>query len=281
MARRPFASLAGLAIATLIVVAQRASAQNFPQHTLHSVAAIIAEKAAQKSTVGNAFFVEVPSKAFPGRSFVYLVTARHNLFDLQGRRYTKLWVALEDSATGANREDPLPDESHWILDPNRESADLAAIPLNPRNANIAPVPISATFAELSEARVGALPATVDVGADSYYLTAAELGDRKTRLVALAHFGRVSVAEAALATIPGAGSQALYFVDTAGSAEASGAPVFVRAEDRYLLWGMMEAEPEASGNDDSALDGLSGVLPASYIAETVEAMAAVQERKSKR
>lgn len=278
MAARPFASFAGLTIAALVLLAQRAGAQNIPQHTLHSVAAIIAQKDSQKSTVGNAFFVEVPSKAFPGKSFVYLVTARHNLFDLQGHRYTKLWVALEDSATGANREDPLPDESHWVLDPYRQSADLAAIPLNPPKANIAPVPLSATFAELSDPRVGALPATVSVGADSYYLTAAELGERKARLVTLAHFGRVSVSEAAQAAVPGAGSQALYFVDTAGSAQASGAPVFVRAEDRYLLWGMMEAE--ASGDDDSALDGLCGVLPASYIAETVEAMAAVQERKAK-
>ncbi len=92
--------------------------------------------------VGTAFFVAVPSKAFPGRSFVYLVTAHHNLLDEDRKPREGLLLTLEDSKTSAMREDPLPPESRWVLDPIDEKADVAAIPLTPNGASIAPIPLA-------------------------------------------------------------------------------------------------------------------------------------------
>jgi hypothetical protein len=87
---------------------------------------------------------------------------------------------------------------------------------------------------------------------------------------------VSVAEAAEAVVPGVGSQPLYFVDATLLPHLGGAPVFARAGDRYVLLGMMEPGTQSA---NPALSGLAGVVPASYVAETVEAMAAAQERKA--
>ena len=69
--------------------------------------------------VGTAFFVAVPSAVFPGRSFVYLVTAHHNLLDDGGNPRAGLLLTLEDAKTGAMREEPLPPENRWVLDPQR------------------------------------------------------------------------------------------------------------------------------------------------------------------
>ncbi len=228
--------------------------------------------------LGSAFFVEFPSRQFPGSSFVYLVTARHVLLDADGAPLPKLWAVLEDSRSGASRDYPLPDERHWLLDLKHESADIAALPLNPQNVNIAPVPAAMLFAEASEARMGVMPESIDVGAPCYYLTAAELGGSKPRFVPAARFCRVSVAEAAEATVPGAGNQALYFVDAQASEEFSGAPVFAETGERYLLFGMMEPKP--AGGTAAALSGLAGVIPAGYVAETIEALASAQEKKAR-
>ncbi len=70
--------------------------------------------------VGTAFFVAVPSLAAPGRSFVYLVTAHHNLLDAGGKSRDGLLLTLEDSRTSAMREEPLPPENGWVLDPKKK-----------------------------------------------------------------------------------------------------------------------------------------------------------------
>jgi hypothetical protein len=264
--------------AALISSPSRAGAQSIPAQTLRSAAAIVTNQGGQRTMLGSAFFVEVPSKLFAGSSFVYLITARHVLLDTAGAPVGKLQVVLEDAKTGASREDPLPDERHWLLDLKHDSADIAVLPYGAPTANIAPIPLSMLFAELNQVKVGEVPDSVEAGAPCFYLTAAALGEPKSRFVPLARFCRVSVADAAEATVTGAGSQALYFVDAPGAPEFSGAPVFAHTEDRYVLFGMME--PRARSDVDAALIGLAGVMPASYIAETVEALAEAQERKAR-
>ncbi len=269
---------ASLIAAVMVCWPAQARAQSIPTQTLRSAAAIVANRDGRRTMLGSAFFVEVPSKLFAGSSFVYLVTARHVLLSAAGDPIAKLQVVLEDAKTGASREDPLPAESHWLLDLKHDSADIAVLPYGAPSANIAPIPLSMLFAEVNQAREGEIPDSVDAGAPCFYLTVAALGEPKQRFVPLARFCRVSVADAAEATVNGAGSQALYFVDAPGAPQFSGAPVFAHAGDRYVLFGMME--PRAQSDTDSALTGLAGVMPAAYIAETVEALAQAQEEKAR-
>jgi hypothetical protein len=75
-------------------------------------------------------------------------------------------------------------------------------------------------------------------------------------------------------VPGAGKTYLCFIDGTSGSELSGAPVFLRTPEQFVFWGMMEAKAADSSNNP--LGGLVGVVPASYIAETVLAMAQRQE-----
>ena len=61
------------------------AADTAPSGTQRNVAGIVAHSGGRTVQVGTAFFVAVPSQAFPGRSFVYLVSARHNLLDDSGK----------------------------------------------------------------------------------------------------------------------------------------------------------------------------------------------------
>ena len=241
-----------------------------PSGTLRNVAGIVTHNGGRVVQVGTAFFVAVPSKAFPGRSFVYLVTAHHNLLDVDRKPREGLLLTLEDTKTGAMREDPLPLESRWVLDPLEEKADVAAIPLTPQGASIAPIALASLLGTDDPM------ARPETGAQVYYLTAATVGVNQHRFEALARFGHVSVPEPADTEVIGAGLQTLSYLD-GGSAPgfSSGAPVFVSAGLRFALWGILEAN--TSLNTDPVFSGLAGVLPARFVAETVKAMGAVQDR----
>jgi hypothetical protein len=261
-----FASILAIAAAT------RADDNNgtVPTGTLRNVAGIVVQSGGRSEQVGTAFFVAVPSLAAPGRSFVYLVTAHHNLLNGDGKPRDGLMLTLEDSTTGAMREEPLPPENRWVLDPHEEKADVAAIPLTPKGASIAPIALASLLG--SEDPLS----RPETGAQVYYLTAATVGVTTHRFEALARFGHVSVPAPADTEVIGAGLQQLSYLD-GGSAPgfSSGAPVFVSAGLRFALWGILEAN--TSLNTDPVFSGLAGVLPARYVAETVKAMGTVQDK----
>ena len=264
---------AAVALASILAIppsASYADTDTVPSGTLRNVAGIVTHRDGRVVQVGTAFFVAVPSAVFPGRSFVYLVTAHHNLLDDAGKPRAGLLLTLEDAKTGAMREEPLPPENRWVLDPNEEKADVAAVPFTPQNASIAPIPLGSLLGSDDPL---ALPET---GAQVYYLTAATVGVNQHRFEALARFGHVSVAAPADTEVIGAGLQQLSYLDGGGAPGfSSGAPVFVSAGLRFALWGILEAN--TSLNTDPVFSGLAGVLPARYVADTVKAMGAVQDK----
>jgi hypothetical protein len=264
------AAVAVIGLILAIPTSPRAQQNGVPSGTLRNVAGIVVHSEGRVVQVGTAFFVAVPSAVFPGRSFVYVVTAHHNLLDDNRNPRSGLLLTLEDSRTGAMREDPLPPENKWVLDPNNEKADIAAIPLTPSGASIAPIALSSLLGNEDPL------ARPETGAQVYYLTAATVGANQHRFEALARFGHVSVPAPADTEVIGAGLQELSYLD-GGSAPgfSSGAPVFVSAGLRFALWGILEAN--TSLNTDPVFSGLAGVLPARYVAETVKAMGAVQDR----
>jgi hypothetical protein len=268
-----FISIVAVAIAMLLVTASAFAIpeQGSSSQPLRNVAGIVAHRGGRQVPIGTAFFVAVPSHVFEGRSFVYLVTAHHNLLDSGGKAAQGLGLTFEDAQTGVTREEGLPPESKWVLDPSGESVDVAAVPFNPVGANIAPIPLGSIVATETE-----MAALAETGAQTYYLTAASVGLNKPRFEALARFGRVSVARPLEAEVPGAGVQELCFMDGGGTPGfSSGAPVFVQAGLRFVLWGILESTNSASASP--TFQGLAGLVPASSVAETVQAMAAAQER----
>ena len=157
-----------------------------------------------------------------------------------------------------------------MLDPQEEKADVAAVPFTPQNASIAPIALGSLLGSDDPL------ARPETGAQVYYLTAATVGVNQHRFEALARFGHVSVPAPADTEVIGAGLQQLSYLD-GGRAPgfSSGAPVFVSAGLRFALWGILEAN--TSLNTDAVFSGLAGVLPAKYVAETVKAMGAVQDK----
>src|SRR5260370_1091614 len=160
----------------------------------------------------------------------------------------------------------------------KATLSIAACPA-PAAAATRLTPQGARFAHLA---LGALAGNADpfarpeTGAGVSPLTAATVGVNQHRFEALARFGHVSVPAPADTEVIGAGLQQLCYLDGGGAPGfSSGAPVFVSAGLRFALWGILEAN--TSLNTDPVFSGLAGVLPAKYVAETVKAMGAVQDK----
>ncbi len=260
--------LVAASVAMLIVAAARmARAQNIASEALRTVTTLYAEdEELKRIPVGTAFFVEVPSNSFPGSSFVYLVTTRHNLFDSEGQPYEKLFVQLDDGH-GA-RFEPVPEASQWIMDPHNPGADIVALPIAPSNANYETVSI---MRFLNGSKETMLPPKDQVGNDAYYITTVP---GTSRITPVTRFGKVSVATPSAVQIPGMGTQYFYFLEGASPPELSGAPVFLKTKGDVILWGLVESKSDPNRR----FSGLIAVLPVGYVGETVKAMADQQDVK---
>jgi len=261
-----FAAVALMA-ALVIGLVRSARAQNVTPESLGSSGLIVTGSGEDRRTVGIGFFVEVPSRSFKGKSFIYLITARHVLLDASGHPLGRLSFVIGHGKGGAPVVTSLPGANEWYLDPRDRYVDLSALPFSP----------SADFTTIPIASVLEGSGSENLGADAYYVSLLS-EEAEVAPIMTVHFGRVSVADAVAGTVAGAGTQRLCFLEGLSAPQLSGSPVYIRGADRIWLWGMIEAQSSvAAGHGAGVPGGMIGVLPAEKIAETVKAMAAAQDR----
>ena len=264
-----------VAAAVAVGLAISVRAQNVTPESLGSAGLILAGQGAGRRAVGIGFFIEVPSERFNGSSFVYLVTAKHNLLDAARRPLNDLSFALAQGKAGSAAVKPLPSVNEWVFYPKDPKVDLAVLPYSPLGANYTTVPVSHLID--TSASDGAATG-FQLGADAYYVSLLSESPASAPIMTI-HFGRVSVADSVAAEVESVGPQRLNFLEGLSVAQLSGSPVFVRIGDSIWLWGLVEARAAIAMSEDHS--GLIGVLPATPIAQTVRAMAAAQDRHSSR
>jgi hypothetical protein len=259
---------AALTAALVITTQLVARAQNVTPESLGSSGLIVAGSGADRRAVGIGFFVEVPSRSFKGKSFIYLVSARHVLLDSSGGPLPRISFVIAHGKGGGPVSTPLPSADQWYLDPHDRFADVAALPFSPPGVDFTTVPIRSVLEGSG---------SENLGADAYYVSLLN-DEQESAPIMTVHFGRVSVADMVPGTIPGVGPQSLCFLEGLSAPQLSGSPVYIRGADRIWLWGLIEARSSiAAAGNGGASGGMIGVLPAEKIAETVKAMAAAQDR----
>jgi hypothetical protein len=261
--------MAAALMAVLIIGFERAAlAQNVTPESLGSSGLITAGSGEDHRAVGIGFFVEVPSQSFKGKSFIYLITARHVMLDAAGRPLGQLSFVIGHGKGGTPVVTPLPSANEWYLDPHDRYADLAALPFSPKGADFTTIPIRSVLEGSG---------SENLGADAYYVSLLS-DEAESAPIMTVHFGRVSVADAVAGSVSGAGPQRLCFMEGLSAPPLSGSPVYIRGADRIWLWGLVEAKASMAAAETAAGGGgMIGVLPAEKIAETVKAMAAAQDR----
>jgi hypothetical protein len=257
---------AALTAVFVIGLGWAAWSQSITPESLGSSGLIVTGSGEDRRGVGIGFLVEVPSQSFRGQSFIYLITARHVLLDGGGRPLPQMSFEIGRSGAGS----PLPSATQWFLDPHDRFADLAALPFSPRGASFTTIPISSVLQGSG---------SENLGADAYYVSLLS-DEAESAPIMTVHFGRVSIADPVAGRIPGAAPQQLYFLEGLSTPQLSGSPVYIRGADRIWLFGLIEARSSVAASGGGAEGGgMIGVLPSEKIAETVNAMAAAQDRRA--
>jgi hypothetical protein len=262
--------VAAALMAALVMGLQWAAyGQNVTPESLGSSGLIVTGSGEDRRATGIGFFVEVPSQSFKGKSFIYLVTARHVLLDGAGRPLAQMSFVIGHGKGGVPVTSPLPAANEWFFDPHDRYVDLAALPFSPRGVDFTTVPIRSVLEGSG---------SENLGADAYYVSLLS-DEAESAPIMTVHFGRVSIAEAVPGSVAGAGSQRLCFLEGLSAPQLSGSPVYIRGADRVWLWGLIEAKSSlAATGGGGGGGGMIGVLPAEKIAETVKAMAAAQDHR---
>lgn len=261
---------AALMAAIVMGLAWAAYGQNVTPESLGSSGLIVAGSGQDRRATGIGFFVEVQSQAFKGKSFIYLVTARHVLLDASGKPLGQMSFVIGHGKGGAPVSSPLPSANEWFFDPRDRYADLAALPFSPKGVEFTTVPIQSVLEGSG---------SENLGADAYYVSLLS-DEAESAPIMTVHFGRVSVADPVAGKVAGAGSQHLCFLEGLSAPQLSGSPVYIRGADRVWLWGLIEAKSSVTTGEGAGggAAGMIGVLPAQKIAETVKAMAAAQDHR---
>lgn len=91
------------------------------------------EKPKPNIPIGTAFIVNYVYQDIPDSNKLFIVTARHVLFNSEGQRFPKLFLRMNRKEGGELQDFVLPNISNWILHPDK-SSDIAVYPGVPKQA---------------------------------------------------------------------------------------------------------------------------------------------------
>jgi hypothetical protein len=172
-----------------------------------------------KQPVGTGFFI---SHSYPERSdgqYVFLVTAKHVLYDQEGKRFPKMFLRMNHAKTNLSHDFDLLQNNRWFFHPTDETVDLAVQPLLPREAKFKWIPSSmwVTNQLIKEKRIS-------IGDEVFYTGLLPRHSGVKRIMPITRFGR-------LALVPDEKTfdgRNLHFIDADNIPGHSGSPVFLWA-----------------------------------------------------
>lgn len=233
------------------------------------------------SLLGTAFFVSVPASG--AHVYMYLVTARHVVRDLQDRDFA-IRANLADGGSIVCR---IPN-AHWWYHPTDDSADVAVIPyVPPDKVAYKHIPLSMFLTDqmIRDKNIG-------VG-DEVFITGlfAHLTG-STRNLPIVRMGNVAMIPDEPVPTP-SGTMEGHLIEARSIGGLSGSPAFVRQSvpmglGRFYLLGLMHGHwdiPPAARNDMIANGagavnlGIAIVVPASKIADALNQTELAERRAS--
>jgi len=236
---------------------------------------------------GTGFCVSVPSEQFSSRGYLYLITARHNIMQADGKPIIRL-----------NNKDGSYHEAHceleWSYHPTDETADIAVLrfPESSNQFDIATIPTSmfVTEATIIEKDLGPGDDTIVSGLFTRFY-----GNHKN--IPVMRFGNVAMmpSEKIKQKTPWAkteiGLADAYLIEVRSIGGLSGSPVFIRRifpKDKLewrteyyflgLVHGHWDISQSATGIQENINVGLAHIVPAHKILETLNQPALLDERR---
>lgn len=210
--------------------------------------------------VGTAFFVGYQYAEVPDKKYIFLVTARHVLYDDEGKRHKKLLIRLNNKSTGRAKDFDILKKNAWFEHQKEPKAvDIVVQPLLPREADFLYISSSDFVTEklLTNRKIG-------IGDELFYTGLLSYHSGRDKIAPIVRFGRLALVSSEKTV----DQKYYHFIDAGNIPGHSGSPLF--------LWATATRVPGqiVAG---SRIFGLYGVV--SGVLEYQKSLRAVAPRKT--
>ena len=211
-----------IVIASVFLFSSAALSEPIPDRVRKCVAYIVkpGSTESQNKPVGTGFFVGYKYPEVEGKTYVFLVTAKHVLFDDNGKLHQKLLVRLNEKESGNARDFDLLRMDAWFTHEKEQKAvDIAVHPLLPREAEF--LYISKQHFITDEV---ILKRKIGIGDELFYTGLLSYHSGLHHITPIVRFGRIALTTTEK-TVDG---RYYHFIDAGNIPGHSGSPVFLWA-----------------------------------------------------
>lgn len=198
-------------------------AEPVPSDVKKCIAFIFRSDDNQNYAIGTGFFVGYKHTDKSDIS-IFLVTARHVLFDEKGNKHSHLFLRMNERGTGIAKDFNIIDSDAWFFHENESAVDIAVQPISPGNADFKYISskhfITKEIIENNQ---------IEVGDEVFYPGLLTYHMGREKISPIVRFGKLALITDE-ETIDG---QFYHFIDSGNIPGHSGAPVFLWASPTRL------------------------------------------------
>ncbi|OHB77747.1 MAG: hypothetical protein A2Z25_19160 [Planctomycetes bacterium RBG_16_55_9] len=202
-----------------IIMSVVAFAEPIPQNVNKCVAYLVKPEPDHNTPIGTGFFIGYQYSNESDKTFVFLVTARHVLFDDKGKSHSHLLVRMNEKTTAQAKDFDILNSNRWFFHKDEKSVDIAVQPLLPKDSDFLIVP-SKDFVtnDLVIAK------QIGIGDEVFYSGLLSYHSGREKIAPIVRFGRLALVTDEK-TIDG---KYYHFIDAGNIPGHSGSPVFLWA-----------------------------------------------------
>lgn len=211
--------LAFCAILLSAVACMPAAAEPIPENVSKCVVYLTKPENTENVPIGTGFFVGYKYGEQNVKYYVFLVTAKHVLFDEKGVRHPRLLLRMNEKATGHLKDFDVLKPNLWFFHKDAGAVDIAVQPLLPKDADF-------LFVRSDDFTSKELLASkkIGLGDDVFYTGLLSYHAGRERIAPVVRFGRLALTTNEK-TVDG---KYYHFIDAGNIPGHSGSPIFLWA-----------------------------------------------------
>ena len=262
-------------------------AEPIPEDVNQCIAYIVKPENSEAKPIGTAFFIGYNYPEQANKYYIFLVTAKHVLFDDTGIQHPRLLVRMNDKFTGHARDYDIINPRNWFFHENTTAVDIAVQPVLPKDAKFLYIASKDFITEqvLTNRKIG-------IGDEVFYSGLLSYHSGQDKIAPVVRFGKLALITNEI-TVDG---KFYNFIDAGNIPGHSGAPVFLWASPAresnalvagsriFGLYGVVSGVieyskelklvmPKQTGQSmipvDARSGGITAIVPVKYLVEILE------------
>lgn len=270
-----------------IILPLTVSAEPIPENVNKSIAYLVKPGLDNNKPIGTGFFIGYKYSGQSDKIYVFLVTAKHVLFDNKGKPHSRLLLRMNEKSTSQAKDFNIVNSNAWFFHKDAMSVDIAVQPLLPKDSDFLIISSKDFITKdlIINKKIG-------IGDEVFYSGLLSYHSGREKIAPIVRFGRLALVTDEK-TIDG---KYYHFIDAGNTPGHSGSPVFLWATPTrtssgivvgpriFGLYGIVSAVleynkqlqvtvPKPTGQKlipiDSRSGGITAIIPVKYLVEILE------------